>query len=177
MVLMLGYSLFLRNSSCRTQHGDSSMEKGAKVSADTEAKISCCCSLYFGMHFYLVVTFLIWRYDLLDSKLVFYIKLLWSFKVLFFILFSFFKIFSSLKPNLNSLYNIYHCQWLSSLILYSYIHVLSKPTLISSAFIRILGTNSFWRGPYTQVCYWNSWSPSTRRRKGNHCLCCSFQCL
>lgn len=38
----------IRNSSCRTQHGDSSMEKGAKVSADTEAKISCCCSLYFG---------------------------------------------------------------------------------------------------------------------------------
>lgn len=38
----------IRNSSCRTQHGDSSMEKGAKISADTEAKHSCCCSLYCG---------------------------------------------------------------------------------------------------------------------------------
>ncbi|KAK8500556.1 hypothetical protein V6N12_037809 [Hibiscus sabdariffa] len=38
----------IRNSSCRTQHGDSSMEKGAKISADTQAKSSCCCSLYSG---------------------------------------------------------------------------------------------------------------------------------
>ncbi|KAK8538203.1 hypothetical protein V6N12_044338 [Hibiscus sabdariffa] len=38
----------IRNSSCRTQHGDSSMEKGAKISADIEGKSSCCCSLYSG---------------------------------------------------------------------------------------------------------------------------------
>ncbi|KAK8520924.1 hypothetical protein V6N13_077057 [Hibiscus sabdariffa] len=38
----------IRNSSCRTQHGDSSMEKGAKISADTQAKSSCCRSLYSG---------------------------------------------------------------------------------------------------------------------------------
>ena len=69
----------------------------------------------------------IWRYDLLDSKLGFCIKLLWSFKVLLVHLIYiisddriFFKIFlSSLKPNLNPLYMIYHCIWLSSLILYS----------------------------------------------------------
>ncbi|XP_040952223.1 uncharacterized protein [Gossypium hirsutum] len=46
MVLMPGYSLLLRNSSCRTQHEDSSMEKGAKISANTETKSSCCCSFY-----------------------------------------------------------------------------------------------------------------------------------
>ncbi|KAK8323980.1 hypothetical protein V6Z12_A12G269600 [Gossypium hirsutum] len=38
----------IRNSSCRTQHGDSSMEKGAKISANTETKSSCCCSFYSG---------------------------------------------------------------------------------------------------------------------------------
>ncbi|OMP02932.1 hypothetical protein COLO4_10711, partial [Corchorus olitorius] len=36
----------IRNSSCRTQHGDSSMEKGAKIATNTEAKISCCCPLH-----------------------------------------------------------------------------------------------------------------------------------
>ncbi|KAL1069443.1 hypothetical protein V6Z11_D12G266900 [Gossypium hirsutum] len=48
MVLMPGYSLLLRNSSCRTQHGDPSMEKGAKISANIETKSSCCCSFYSG---------------------------------------------------------------------------------------------------------------------------------
>ncbi|KAK0587091.1 hypothetical protein LWI29_017174 [Acer saccharum] len=38
----------IRNSSYRTQHGYSCMEKGAKISANYEAKYSCRCSLYCG---------------------------------------------------------------------------------------------------------------------------------
>ena len=42
-------SLLLRISSCRTQHGCSSMEKRAKIPANNEAKHSFCCSLYRGI--------------------------------------------------------------------------------------------------------------------------------
>lgn len=38
----------IRNCSCRTQHGYSSLEKGAKISANNEAKNPCCSSLYSG---------------------------------------------------------------------------------------------------------------------------------
>ena len=52
MVLILGFN-FLRNYSCRTQHGYSSMGKGAEVSADIEAEHSCSCSLHRGISCFL----------------------------------------------------------------------------------------------------------------------------
>lgn len=48
MVLMIGYSLFLRIYSCRTQYGYIGMGKGAEVLANYEAEHSCCCSLRCG---------------------------------------------------------------------------------------------------------------------------------
>lgn len=48
MMLMMGYSLFLRIYSCRTQHGYICMGKGAEVLANYEAEHSCCCSLHCG---------------------------------------------------------------------------------------------------------------------------------
>ncbi|GER41525.1 pentatricopeptide repeat (PPR) superfamily protein [Striga asiatica] len=47
-VLILGYSLVLRISSCRTQHGSPCMETRATVSANNEAKHSSCRALHCG---------------------------------------------------------------------------------------------------------------------------------
>lgn len=49
-VLIMEYSLFLRISSCRTQHGHYSMGKGVKIPETDEAEHSFCCSLYCGMY-------------------------------------------------------------------------------------------------------------------------------
>lgn len=56
----------IRISSCRTQHGCSSMEKGAKIPANNEGKHSCCCSLHCG-RFYLFCAFLSLSFSLKGS--------------------------------------------------------------------------------------------------------------
>ncbi|XP_039046672.1 uncharacterized protein LOC120186911 [Hibiscus syriacus] len=58
----------IKNSSCRTQHGDSSMEKGAKISADISSKEFL---LLFTLFWYKPL--LVWpvRTDLLLKQLIF----------------------------------------------------------------------------------------------------------
>ncbi|CAL5376762.1 unnamed protein product [Camellia sinensis] len=57
IALILRYSLFLRIPYCRTQHGGTCMEKGAKIPTNKEAKLPCFSSLYCGT-FLLILLYL-----------------------------------------------------------------------------------------------------------------------
>lgn len=125
MVLILGHSLFLRFSSCRTQHGNSCMEKGTKIPAD-KAKHSSCCSFDCG-------TFLL--------KAIHISSIFWFAHLLYLDVFYFFSCSRVLAP-------IILRQFLSTNIF-----IFLRRGFCKSILALSVGGDPIWNGTNTQIRY------------------------